>query len=272
MTKLLLAGAAFGALVAGSALAADMPLRTPYSPLGAPSSWTGFYVGAGLGGRFDRSDWSATCLEPAVVACPGGNGLFSTRFPIDNASAFDSSSARISGYAGYNWQMQNVLVGVEADFGYGFNSVTHNGIPGTHLAGASGGDLTRVRDTWDTSARARLGYVFSPQALLYVTGGATWLSGDLRASCSAASFATGGWCTAAHNELQTDTRIGWTIGGGAEWRFAPQWIARAEYRYSDYGKNTYSFFTTTPVDSFTASIETRTHTVYAGLSYLFGGR
>jgi outer membrane immunogenic protein len=271
MTKLLAAAAALAAIAAAPALAADLPYGAPYSPAPAYSAnWTGFYIGAGLGGRFDRTDWSAGCLQPATVACPGGNALFPSRFGVDNPSHFDSSSARISGYAGYNWQLQNFLVGVEGDFGYGFNSTTHNGISGTHLAGLSGGDLTRVRDTWDASARARLGYVVSPQALVYVTGGASWISGDFSASCVAGSFALGGWCAAAHSEKQTDTRLGWTVGAGAEWRFTPQWIARAEYRYSDYGKTTYSFFTTTPADSFTASIETRTHTVYAGVSYLFG--
>jgi outer membrane immunogenic protein len=273
MAKFAFAGAAIGALLAGPVLAADLGVQAPYSPLPSyPSTWTGFYLGAGLGGRFDRSDWSATCLEPGVVPCPGGNALFPARFPVDNPSAFNSSSIRLSGYAGYNWQMQNFLVGVEGDFGEGFNSVSRGGIPGTHLAFTSGGDLARVRDTWDASARARLGYVLSPRGLLYVTGGASWLGGDVLASCGAGSFALGGWCAAAHNDLQSNARLGWTVGGGAEWRFAPQWIARAEYRFSDYGKTTYSFFTTTPVDSFTASIDTRTHTVYAGLSYLFGGQ
>ncbi|MGB8822857.1 MAG: hypothetical protein WCD25_05625, partial [Pseudolabrys sp.] len=33
------------------------------------------------------------------------------------------------------------------------------------------------------------------------------------------------------------TRTGWTIGGGVEWRFAPQWSAFLEGNYYDYGNN-----------------------------------
>ena len=45
------------------------------------------------------------------------------------------------------------------------------------------------------------------------------------------------------------TRTGWTIGGGVEWRFAPQWSAFLEGNYYDYGNNnrtitTNNFFVT----------------------------
>ena len=33
------------------------------------------------------------------------------------------------------------------------------------------------------------------------------------------------------------TRTGWTIGGGVEWRFAPQWSAFLEGNYYDFGNN-----------------------------------
>ena len=51
MNKLIVAGVTIAALLTGPALAADMPLPAPV----AVESWTGFYAGASLGGRFTDS-------------------------------------------------------------------------------------------------------------------------------------------------------------------------------------------------------------------------
>jgi outer membrane immunogenic protein len=65
MNKLIVAGVTIAALLTGPALAADMPLPAPV----AVESWTGFYAGASLGGRFTDSNWRTTCLN---VGTPGG--------------------------------------------------------------------------------------------------------------------------------------------------------------------------------------------------------
>jgi outer membrane immunogenic protein len=33
----------------------------------------------------------------------------------------------------------------------------------------------------------------------------------------------------------SETRAGWTLGGGLEWMFAPHWTHKAEYLYYDLG-------------------------------------
>jgi outer membrane immunogenic protein len=38
----------------------------------------------------------------------------------------------------------------------------------------------------------------------------------------------------------SNTRVGWTAGGGGEWLFAPNWSAKVEYLYYDLGNATYS--------------------------------
>jgi outer membrane immunogenic protein len=38
----------------------------------------------------------------------------------------------------------------------------------------------------------------------------------------------------------SDTRAGWTAGGGVEWMFAPNWSAKVEYLYYDLGSATYA--------------------------------
>jgi hypothetical protein len=118
MNKLFVGGVAIAALIAGPAIAADMPAPAP-----VVDSWTGFYVGASLGGRFTDSNWTTTCLSvgaPGGVGCPvnliAQNG---SRLPLSNPSAFASATLRPSIYLGYNWQIANWVVGVEGDAGSG---------------------------------------------------------------------------------------------------------------------------------------------------------
>ena len=83
------------------------------------------------------------------------------------------------------------------------------------------------------TATARIGYLFVPQALSYVKGGAGWTNnndyllhqpnGRLSES---ASF---------------NTNTGWAVGGGLEWMFAPGWSVFGEYNYMDFGTNLITF-------------------------------
>jgi outer membrane immunogenic protein len=180
----------------------------------------------------------------------------------------------VSGYAGFNWQVQNFVFGVEGDFGWADNSATRVGIPGTFTAALGAGvDSSSITDTWDASARGRIGFLFAPQALVYATGGAAWIEKEITATCGG-TFPVG-WCNnpGGFTESVTDTFFGWTVGGGLEWMILPSWILRAEYRYTDYGSQTYTFFANSGVpagiDSFTFDVEQKTHTAYVGLSYLF---
>jgi opacity protein-like surface antigen len=61
-----LGGAVLGALVfACPALAADLPVKArPSAAVPIPVSWTGFYVGGSIGGRWAEPVWTTTCLIP----------------------------------------------------------------------------------------------------------------------------------------------------------------------------------------------------------------
>ena len=54
MKKFLLGSVGLAAMIAGPAMAADMPLKAP--PPVAIFSWTGCYVGAHVGGKSSRAD------------------------------------------------------------------------------------------------------------------------------------------------------------------------------------------------------------------------
>jgi outer membrane immunogenic protein len=240
-------------------------------------NWTGFYVGVGLGARRTESDWTTTCLSPTFLGtntCPNDIFAGTTRIGNDNPATFEEAGFRVSGYVGYNWQIQNWVLGVEGDFAWADNDETGPAIPGTWSQTFGPGiDTAGISDTWDASIRGRVGYLFTPTYLFYVTGGAAWIEKEITATCGG-TFPFG-WCNnpGGFSETVTDTFFGWTVGAGFEWMFAPSWILRGEYRFTDYGSQTYTFFANAGVpagvDSFTFDVEQQTHTAYVGVSYLF---
>ncbi len=197
MKKLLLATTAIVALASG-AQAAD--LGVPRAPVAAaimaPSfSWTGFYLGANIGLGIANTNYSA--LIPGV---PG------------------SGSGLVGGLqAGYNWQINNVVLGLEGDFGYF----------GTRRTGAFGvGSSLTWRTQWDASIRGRLG-VAVDRTLLYVTGGVGFADIGARGQIAGAALV---------NFAATQTRVGFQLGAGVEHAVTQNVSVRAEYLYGNYGR------------------------------------
>jgi opacity protein-like surface antigen len=66
--------------------------------------------------------------------------------------------------------------------------------------------------------------------MVYATGGGAFARGNFTDTATFAAPA------ASSNTASIDqTMAGWTVGGGAEWMFAPQWSLKAEYLYADLG-------------------------------------
>jgi outer membrane immunogenic protein len=70
-------------------------------------------------------------------------------------------------------------------------------------------------------------------------------------------------------ETVSTTRTGWTVGAGWEYGFTPNWSARIEYRYTDFG--TFSHNSIFSFPGFTYEHDPVFHTVRGGISYRFGG-
>ena len=192
MKTLLAATALSTALLAAPAMAADLSRGVAPSPALAPASvvdygfnWTGGYVGANVGYRWLNADASNGAL-PA-------------------SSSPDSSSAAGGLQAGYNWQMNQFVFGVETDFGYGSSSKTENGLG--------------VKQTWEGTTRARAG-VAVDRFLVYGTAGVAYSDFD---------FSTAGVGSSS------DWRLGWTAGGGVEYALTKNVSVKGEYLYTDYG-------------------------------------
>jgi outer membrane immunogenic protein len=232
MKKRLLAGVAFAGLLAGPTMAADIPPPL-YKPLPI-SSWTGFYIGVNLGYSFARNQSNESLF---VAPSSGGTGM---------AQSFTLAPEGWLGGAqvGFNWQApgSNWVMGIEADWQWAGqkDSVCLDGCSAAFLR------IEQKLD-WFGTARGRLGYATGAW-LGYVTAGAAWG----RISEKNAFLDVPGLFTGAANILSTgaasfsDSKVGWTAGGGIEYRLWNGWSAKAEVLYVDLGSVTHTFIVSSP--------------------------
>ena len=148
--------------------------------------------------------------------------------------AFGSSegSAFIGGVqVGCDYQFAgNWVVGVQGMFDFGdINSSNVSSDP--RLTPLRVFQQTTTRDVY--TGTARLGYLFAPQVLGYVKGGGAWTRVDTEV------FSTIPFLFLS--ETARSNRAGWTVGGGLEWMFAPNWSVFAEYSYMDFGRTNIAF-------------------------------
>jgi outer membrane immunogenic protein len=216
----LLASVAAGA---GSAVAADIPVRPP--PVAAPVTccavpdWVGFYVGIHGGGG-----WGHKSFEPAFFAT--GSTFFVPPDASPNGGVFGFQF-------GHNWQWGPVVGGLEIDFsGADIKETSTFFFPQIPLV-----TFTReVKIDELASARGRLGYLIFPNWLLYGTAGIGW--GHQRLNTTE-SFSVDGIpfllsATSFANEF------GWVAGAGLEWKFWDHWLLRGEWLHYDFGRVTHS--------------------------------
>lgn len=230
-------------------------------------SWTGAYVGLGLGARAVRSDLIATSESV-------GGSVFDLSDRA-NSRPFDNTAFRVSPYVGYLWQIApQWTAGVEGDFGFADRTTTREGFTTISLADFAGaGESLAIRARWDASLRARGGYLITAQTLLYATGGIAWQNFELNSTCvSAFPCVSRGMSPAIINT--SATRAGWTLGGGLETVLWGNWLARAEYRYADYGKAGFTVARSTTDGIHNPSVNTydvamRAHLATFGVTYRF---
>jgi outer membrane immunogenic protein len=141
-------------------------------------------------------------------------------FEAGSSFSDNDSSVTFGGYAGYNWQCDRFVFGVETDFNY------------INTDPSSGEDTVTVQSNldWFGTVRARGGIAVHDNLLLYVTGGLAYA--NLDHTFSDTDVNGSGIAFSASN---SDTKAGWTIGGGAELLHDDCWILRAEALYVDLG-------------------------------------
>jgi outer membrane immunogenic protein len=209
----------------GAASAADLPLKAPPAPVAAAIyNWSGFYIGANVGGIGSTGNAVHQCITPGGVL----NGTGCDIIPNSNLNGIGVLGGV---QAGYNWQTGKWVFGLEGDAqGTSLKSSTSLFNPGFPLIGggadAAATFTTSERLNWLATARGRIG-VTSGAALFYVTGGGAF--GGVSTATNLFGAPNG------YPSTTGSTRAGWTSGGGAEWGFAPKWSAKLEGLYYDLG-------------------------------------
>lgn len=238
------------------ASAADMPVKAaPFVP--PPPSWTGFYLGANVGGVWTRTDGTWTPLPtPAIF---GANVI---------TGPINASSVAGGVHGGFNWQIgPSFVVGIEGDWTWTNASTSFTQV--WTLFGTTTpvlGSFTTMSAKLDSlaSIRGRLGFLVTPDLLAYVTGGGAWGKIDYAANNSNGV----GYTTAV---AFSNTKSGYTVGGGLEWKLTRNWLVRGEYLYYRFGGA--SAVGTSPVAPLNPSGyawgDMKVHEARAGISYLF---
>lgn len=244
-----------GLFGATSALAADLPapVYTKAPVYVDPGyNWTGFYLGGNLGYSWGRSSDTSTFTN-------GAGTLLSTSIGRSNLDGIVGG-----GQAGYNWQMQSWVWGLEGDIqGTGErgsrdiscatgvctpSTVTITRTTATGFFGAAPPIITTTTITpgaaipatltqkidWFGTVRARGGVLVTPRVLFYATGGLAYGQVNSSETISGSPFSS------------SDTRVGYTVGGGIEGAIGGNWTAKLEYLFVDLGRTSGSFATAIP--------------------------
>jgi len=187
------------ALVAGigaSAAVADGYAPPPGYAVVPFVSWTGLYVGGHVGGAWSEVDWSNISLT-------------GERFNNNNSGFIGG------GQIGYNFQIGNLLLGVEAtlsgaDLSRDFRSIL---VPTARFSA----DIDTI-----ATVTGRFGFA-SDQWLLY--GKAGWAGAQVEFS---------GRNTALNDSFSFDNwRNGWTLGAGLEYKLSRNTSFGVEYGFID---------------------------------------
>jgi outer membrane immunogenic protein len=226
----------------------------------APPSWTGFYTGVNLGAA---QHYAKTTDVNGYTFLPPSTNYVSPWFDSRD------TSFTFGGQAGYNWQLNMIVVGVEADFNWvgakkTFVPPNNFATPATCAPDCTASATNELE--WLATVRGR-GGVAIQQFLVYGTAG----------------LAVGrvsnrwGWGSPSGNSFSdsqfalSETRTGVVYGGGVEFSPWQHWVVRVEGLHVDLG--TSSNTTTTPnqniggTGTFRSDFENTADIVRGALSY-----
>lgn len=207
-------------LGANAANAADAVMAPEPAPAAIPmeepplNTWSGAYAGVSLGYGFSGD----TNVDDGISTTSVGTDGF-----------------LLGAFGGYNWQAGNIVAGAEADIGYSWDKGSNGGYESE--SGVEG------------SLRARLGYVVSPNILLYATAGGAAKDLEVRDTVLGGS--------------DSNTMLGWTAGAGADVMVTENVFGRVEYRYTDFGNETFN------LGGIDSDVDAKDHRITFGLGMKF---
>ena len=206
-------------------------------------SWTDVYVGLNGGGA-----WSYPSMTVQDAAFSGNTpATMLVRSQAIAASTFNlfptSYTNRLGGFLGgfqmgANWHFAaNAVAGLEADLdGTAGNTNTKQDVANTLASGTLYTTFAQHMASLNYlgTVRGKLGYLIFPTVEVYGTGGLA-VGGVLAANNYASITATTPTSPKIYGPQYQGNLVGWTVGGGVEWMFIPNWSAKVDYLYYDLG-------------------------------------
>jgi outer membrane immunogenic protein len=271
MRRFLLAAAMFGAV--SCAQAADMPdfLRGSMTNDVAPTvNWRGFYVGGQAG--YGSSDESFGGSNSNMVAALIANNVIQQMGVAQWNLELGKNSSRSPGYgafAGYNWQWDDVVAGLEMSYLHGSFGGASTATAGPLVGGPLSDNLFHAVSVNSTDSiaisdmatfRARAAYAYGC-FLPYLFGGFALgnanISSSVTVNDAAGPTRFGNFIQLqslfADNVVHNHLVYGYTAGLGIDINLIGGLFMRAEWEYV----------------RFTAAVDTNINTVRAGLGYKF---
>jgi len=222
---------------ASAAHAADLIVETPVVSPGivhASGNWDGAFIGVFGGYGFGTADHT-------------GPDLTSSPFGPDGADV-DVDGWLLGVTAGVNFTLtQGIVLGVVGDLAW-----SDIGGDATYGTGFFTGSYFTYDINWQGSVRGRIGFD-GGSFLPYLTAGVAF------ANATHTNNLFGG-------AEDTVTHVGWTVGAGVEVAVADNVSLDLQYRYTDYGTETYDMGAGPGINP---DIELTSHAVTAGINWRF---
>lgn len=190
-------------------------------------TWTGFY--GGEGGVYNWTDGKAKQAP---------EGFWATAFDAISSAVTAANSPSPNhvhafvggGQVGFNYQIRNIVLGVEGDLSYTGLDTTA-GVFGPPRATESLAFTSGVSSHWLSTLRGRFGTAIDQRMLIYATGGLAlagrnFTNGYAILSPDGQDFSMGSSSRFA---------AGLAIGGGLEYALTKNWTLKGEYLYADLG-------------------------------------
>jgi outer membrane immunogenic protein len=205
-----------------AANAGDLDGRRPsYLRSVAPFNWTGLHISLSAGYAFDGHDpdYSFNNVPAGQVAL------------LPTGADLTSNGGLVGGALGYDVDLHGVVVGLEGDISWtnfgddGLISVPANtviGMPPLKFA-------TNYKLDWISTLRGRIGVPFQ-DLLVYGTGGLAFADVSMDSSVTVGDPPIGSLVGSTET-----TKVGWTLGGGAELALCDNITVKAEALYFDLG-------------------------------------
>jgi outer membrane immunogenic protein len=204
---LLVSSTAVLVALSGAGLAADS--------IAPRYDWSGPYVGAFGGYAFGNSDASGSLFDEGPAT--------HLTFGLDP----DGFVAGLD--AGYNWQIDSIVFGLEAEASYNFAEDSSVVFVSESSNGVVDDDHASVEFGFQGALTGRLGFA-ADRTLLYAKGGLAIADIDQ----SAGDLDFGGVVDPSDLASFSKTLFGYVVGGGIEFAVSDSLSTFVEYNYSDF--------------------------------------